>query len=89
MQRPIKMKSLSISIFEETNVDIVSTLKYLTKKPNLTLCLSRPFFHPFLMNWRFALLKRGACLIEYLCTLFIWVDEFYLWIISFFDLCGS
>ena len=50
------------------------------------------------MNWPFALYlsvheKRGACLIEYLCTSifapFIWVDEFHLWIISLFDLCGS
>ena len=60
--------------------------------------LSRPFFHPFLMNWRFALYlsvheKRGACLIGYLCTsifaAFIWVDEFHLWIISLSDLCES
>ena len=50
------------------------------------------------MNWCFALYlsvheKRGACLIEYLCTLifalFISVDELYLWIISLFDLCES
>ena len=37
--------------------------------------------------------KHGACLIGYLCTiifaLFIRVDEFHLWIISLFDLCGS
>ena len=50
------------------------------------------------MNWLFALYlsvygKRGACLIEYLCTWifapFIWVDEFHLSIISLFDLCES
>ena len=60
--------------------------------------LSRPLFYPFLINWRFALNlsvheKRGACLIEYLCTSifapFFWVDEFHLWIISLFDLCVS
>ena len=54
--------------------------------------MSRPFFYPFLMNWRFALYlfvhgKRWACLIEYLCASifapFIWVDEFHLWIISY------
>ena len=62
------------------------------------ILLSRPFFHPFLMSWRFALYlfvheKRGACLIGYLCTSifapFTWVDKFHLWIISSFDLCGS
>ena len=35
--------------------------------------MSRPFFHPFLVNWHFALYlsvheKRGACLIGYLYT---------------------
>ena len=60
--------------------------------------MSRPFFHPFLVNWHFALYlsvneKRGVCLIGYLCTLIfapsIWVDEFHLWIIFLFDICGS
>ena len=59
---------------------------------------SRPFFHPFLVNWHFAFYlsvheKRGACLIGYLCTLifalFIRVDEVHLWIISLFDLFRS
>ena len=55
-----------------------------------------PSFSP--VNRLFALYKsvhekHGACLIGYLCTLifapFIRVDEFHLWIISLFDLCGS
>ena len=60
--------------------------------------VSHPFFHPFLLNWHFALYKsvhgmHGACLIGYLCTYifapFIRVDKFRLWIIYLFDLCGS
>ena len=64
----------------------------------LFMYASRPFFHPFLVNKHFALYssvhgKHGACLIGYLCTSifapFIRVDEFHLWIICLFDLCGS
>ena len=60
--------------------------------------MSHPFFHPFVVNWHFAIYlsvheKHGACLFGYLCTLnfapFILVDEFHLWIISLFDLCRS
>ena len=37
---------------------------------------SRPYFHPYLVNWHFAFYlsvheKRGACLIGYLCTSFL------------------
>ena len=65
----------------------------------LDAVISHPSFHFFfLVNWHFALYlsvhgKHGACLIGYLCTMifapFLGVDEFYLWIISLFDLCGS
>ena len=60
--------------------------------------MSHPCFHSFQVNWHFALYlsvhqKCVACLIWYLCTSsfapFIWVDEFHLWIISLFELCGS
>ena len=49
--------------------------------------MSRPFFHPFLVNWHFSLYlsvhgKHRACLIGYLCTsifaLFIRFDEYHL-----------
>ena len=58
--------------------------------------MSRSLVFP--VNWHFALYKslhgkHGACLSGCLCTSisapFIQVDEFRLWIISLFDLCGS